>query len=159
MVSNRIKVIATLGMELTETIPLLGCALLSTDLNGNVALRSYYSDMTMVLESWNETARPSSLRMKFVFKNTEDILFEGRYCVQMVFNGWLTELNCNNAVIFVDVFHLPIKIYQYPSSGCEVAYEVADYLYFTRNFARHINVINREMELEQADDAMLCRFD
>ena len=59
----------------------------------------------------------------------------------------------------MDFFQLPLYIYQYPNSGCDVSYEVNDYLYFTRNFARQINVINRELELENVNDRMLCRFD
>lgn len=101
-------VATTLGFELTEALPLLGCALLSTDTNADISSRIFYSDISLVLESWHENARPSSLRMKFVFKNTKHIVTAGRYCVQMVYNNWLINLNCNNAVIFVDVFHLPL---------------------------------------------------
>jgi hypothetical protein len=76
-----------------------------------------------------------------------------------VYNGWLVNVNCNNGVIFVDVFQLPVQIYQYPNSGCDVSYDVADYLHFTRNFARQINVVNREVDLEYENGPMVCRFD
>lgn len=128
-------------------------------MNGNVAARTYYSDMTMTLEPWSATAPPSELRMKFVFKNSKENMKEGRYCVQLVYNGWLINTNCDSGIIFIDVFQLPVSIYQYPNSGCDVSYDVADYLYFTRNFARQINIVNREIDLEQEDGPMICRFD
>jgi len=150
---------AALGLELTQALPMLGCALLSDESDGSVAARVYYSDITMTLESWSETARPSQLQLKFVFKNSGVILNEGPHCIQLVFNGWLTKTVCSDTSVFVEVFHLPSSLYSYQDSACDVAGEVADYPYFSRNFAKAINVVNREVDLVEPGGAMRCRFD
>lgn len=121
---------ASLGIELTEALPLLRCALLSSVTDGPVSVSAHYSDRTMVLEPWSEASRPSELKLKFVWENSKDILREGQYCVVLVYNEWLTEVACPGGAMYVEVFHLPSSLYSYPDSGCDVATEVADYLYF-----------------------------
>lgn len=147
-----------LGLELSEAVPILGCALVSTESDGFVAARVYYSQRTFVLDAWNNTL-PSQLRMQFLFDKGDYEFRPGSYCLQLVFNSWLTKTMCDAGSLPIEVFAIPPALYSPPKNDCHVIGEVADYLYFNRNFARELVVKDREVYYDEIDSSLLCVLD
>lgn len=69
----------SLGLEMSDIIRLLSCALISDS-------NSYYSDFTISQEGWSEDG-DEPIKIKFVFAPTSRIRFPGTYCVKIVLNN------------------------------------------------------------------------
>ena len=147
------------GLDLATVIPMIGCALVRQSSDLTAVEHIYFSEFSIVLEDYDQTAPPPAIKIEFIIQVKQDIPHEAAYCVKLVFNGQLTDTVCDIADPIVTFFHLPPTIYSRTTEPCNVESELADYTHLDRNFASHLAVVNEELQYELSDGRLLCNFD
>jgi hypothetical protein len=92
--------------------------------------------------SWDQAAPPDLLRVKFFFSRSSKPRNSGDYCVKVVLNGQLSDYECQESDLVVELYSLPPAIYSKAARPCDVAAELADFPSLSRNFADQIALVN-----------------